>query len=738
MRMTKNVLKLLPVLAVAFASFFAYQAVSKAADISEANQSMFGQNVYIFEDSMADSDIQKIIDQKYAEMENGDAGAEFTDKRVTFLFKPGEYDVDIKVGFYTTVAGLGKNPDDVKITGSFNVDAKWADGNGTRNFWRSVENFSVVSDTESKWAVSQAAPMRRMHFNGDLLLWDLTSSYQAGWVSGGYLADSKIDGQVSNASQQQFFSRNNSYDSWSNSVWNNVLVGDANPPSNVAPYPEETWTIIEKTPKVNDKPYLYVDQNGEYRLFIPDLRENTKGVSWENGDTPGHSLSMNDFYIADPSDSVTTINAALDQGKHLIFTPGVYHVDEPIEVNNPDTIVYGFGYPTLVAENNVTAMKVADVDGVEITGLLFDAGSDSEKLLEVGPENSSANHATNPTTLHDVFFRVGGSHAGKAEISVEINSDDVIVDHFWVWRADHGEGVGWNVNTGANGLVVNGDDVTAYGLFVEHYQEYQTLWNGENGRVFFYQNEIPYDVPNQEVWMAPTGQKGYAAYKVADHVTSHELWGAGSYSYFRDADVDLYSSFEAPNHQGINMNHMTTVWLNGTPGSEITHVINDLGDSVYDNGDHMVANITKFEGTNNPSDPEETGVLDRTGWTATTSVEDGEPIAHLLDGNEATRWSTGTAMRPGQSITIDMKASKTFDQIVMDSTGSNNDYARGYDVYVSNDGTNWGNPVASGTGETAKLHVTFPEQQARYIKVVQTGSASNWWSITEFHVIGEE
>jgi len=726
----------IPTLLVMVGFLLVNSGVSKAADISQANQSIFGPNVYIFDDSMPDSEIQRILDAKFAEMEDGDAGAEFTDKRVTFLFKPGEYNVTIDVGFYTTVAGLGKNPGDVKITGGFDVDAQWAEGNGTRNFWRSVENFSVVSATNSKWAVSQAAPMRRMHFNNNLMLWDLTPGYQAGWVSGGFIADSIINGEVSSASQQQFFSRNNSYGKWSNSLWNTVLLGDANPPTNVAPYPEETWTIIDQTPKVKEKPYLYTDASGNFNLFVPSLQENSKGVTWLNGETPGRSLSMSEFFIANPSHSAADINAALNQGKHLIFTPGVYHVNEPIVVNNPNTIVYGFGYPTIVPENGVTAMKVADVDGVQLVGLLFDAGSvNSEELLQVGPENSSADHSANPTTLHDIFFRVGGSHVGKADVSVKINSSDVIVDHFWVWRADHGDGVGWDVNTGANGLVVDGNNVTIYGLFVEHYQEYQTLWNGENGKVFFYQNEIPYDVPNQASWMAPTGKKGYAAYKVADHVHSHQLWGGGSYSYFRDADVDLHSAFEAPNNSGISMNHMTTVWLSGTPGSEITHVINDLGDAVRSNGSDMVANVTRFNGTGNPGTGTET-VLDRTGWTASSSVTSGDVISNLLDGDLTTRWSSGQPMAPGQSITIDMKTSKSFSRIVMDSGGSANDYARGYEVYVSNDGTNWGNPVATGTGDAAKITVDFTTQNARYIKVVQTGSASNWWSIVEFDVIG--
>ena len=112
-----------------------------------------------------------------------------------------------------------------------------------------------------------------------------------------------------------------------------------------------------------------------------------------------------------------------------------------------------------------------------------------------------------------------------------VNSNNVIGDHMWLWRADHGSGVGWTTNTADTGLVVNGDNVTMYGLFVEHYQKYQVIWNGNGGRTYFFQNEMPYDPPNQAAWMNGSTQ-GYAAYKVADSVTSHEAWGLGSYCYF--------------------------------------------------------------------------------------------------------------------------------------------------------------------------------------------------------------
>ena len=134
-------------------------------------------------------------------------------------------------------------------------------------------------------------------------------------------------------------------------------------------------------------------------------------------------------------------------------------------------------------------------------------------------------------SLHDMFFRIGGATPGKATTSLVVNSDNVLLDNIWAWRADHGNGVGWTLNTADTGVIVNGDDVTAYGLFVEHYQKYELIWNGENGKTIFFQNEMPYDPPSQADWQHD-GVNGYAAYKVADSVKAHEGWGLGSYCFF--------------------------------------------------------------------------------------------------------------------------------------------------------------------------------------------------------------
>jgi hypothetical protein len=266
----------------------------------------------------------------------------------------------------------------------------------------------------------------------------------------------------------------------------------------------------------------------------------------------------------------------LAKGKDLLLTPGIYELTEPIRVTRPNTVVMGLGFATLKPVNGTAAMTTADVNGVIVAGLLFDAGVvKSPVLLEVGAAGSSARHVKDPISLHDVFFRVGGAGVGSTVANLTINSNDTIVDHTWIWRADHGAGVGWDKNLSANGLVVNGNDVTAYGLFVEHHQKYQVLWNGNGGRTYFYQSEIPYDPPTQVSYTSGPGTNGWASYKVADGVTSHEAWGLGVYSVFRHPDVFLTRAIEVPKTPGVRFHDMITVCLDDK--GEISNVINDKG-----------------------------------------------------------------------------------------------------------------------------------------------------------------
>ncbi|MFF4127772.1 discoidin domain-containing protein [Microbispora rosea] len=527
-----------------------------------------GPNVKVFDPSMSSASIQGTLDTIFGQQESNQFGSQ----RYALLFKPGTYSgLNAQIGFYTSIAGLGQSPDNVTINGDITVDAGWFNGNATQNFWRSAENLAVVPvNGTDRWAVAQAAPFRRIHVRGGLNL--APNGY--GWASGGYIADSKIDGTVGPYSQQQWFTRDSTIGGWTNAVWNMVFSGVVGAPAQSFPNPP--YTTLATSPVTREKPYLYVDSGGAYRVFVPSLRTNSSGVSWANGATPGTSIPLTQFYVAKPSDSAATLNQALGQGLNLLFTPGIYHLNQTLNVTRADTVVLGLGYATLIPDNGVVAMNVADVDGVKIAGLLFDAGTvNSPVLLRVGPDGASASHAGNPTSIQDVFFRIGGAGPGSATTSVVVNSDNTIIDHIWAWRADHGAGVGWNTNPADTGLIVNGDNVTAYGLFVEHYRKYEVIWNGQGGKTIFFQNELPYDPPNQASWMNGS-TRGYAAYKVADSVTSHEAWGMGSYCNFStDPSIVAERGFEAPNRSGVRFHDLLTVSLGGV--GTIAHVINDTG-----------------------------------------------------------------------------------------------------------------------------------------------------------------
>jgi lysophospholipase L1-like esterase len=532
----------------------------------------FGPNVLVFDPSMPN--IQELIDAVFKRQERSQFGSE----RYAYLFKPGKYNLDVQVGFYMQVVGLGQSPDDVAITGAVRSKATWMRGNATCNFWRTVENLSVTPTQDGNvnvWAVSQGVALRRAHIKGDMNLWD------NGWCSGGFMADCRIDGRVNSGSQQQWFSRNAQWGSWVGGSWNMVFVGAVNPPE--GSWPARPYTVIDRTPVIREKPYLFIDNTGRYFVMVPSLQsDGAKGITWSGGSTPGTRLPIDQFYLARADkDNAASINIALSQGKNLLLTPGIYHLESSIRVSRPGTVVLGIGYPTLVPDKGTPAMEIADVDGVKVGGILFDAAAtNSPTLLQVGEPGSSASHAADPVFLYDIYCRVGGAGAGTADCMVTIHSNNVVGDNFWLWRADHGQGVGWTVKKNANGLIVNGNDVTLYGLFVDHCQEYQTIWNGNGGRVNFYQSEMPYDPPSAEAWRHGA-VTGYASYKVTDKVTTHEAWGLGVYCVFYRAPVVAENAIESPTGPGIKMHHMVTIRLGGgRTGSGINHVINGQGNSV--------------------------------------------------------------------------------------------------------------------------------------------------------------
>ncbi len=568
--------------------------IASAAPLAPA----LGPNVTIFDPSMPVSQIQATVDAIHAQQVDDEMGT----NRHLLLFKPGVYGsasqpLQMKVGYYTEVAGLGASPDDVTINGKIEVYNRCLDGGGTSNclalvnFWRSVSNLSLninalgqdgCRSTANFWAVSQAVSMRRLHIaGGNLSLMDYCTAGPQ-FASGGFIADSRLP-FVINGSQQQWLTRNSEIGGWSNGVWNQVFAGVVGAPGE-AGFPNPPYTTLGTTPVSREKPYLFADEQGNYSVRVPSARSGSSGVSWADGMTAGRTLPLDDFFIARPSDPVGAINNALARGMNLLLTPGIYDVATSISVKRANAVVLGLGHATLTAVNGSVPLTVADVPGVIVAGVTIDAGTvKSPVLLQVGKKNgnngSKKNDPTNPTTLSDVYFRVGGPHIGKTDIALEVNSNHVLIDHTWVWRADHGvEGLSdterWNTNVGRNGVVVNGDDVTATGLFVEHFQQYNTVWNGERGVTILYQNELPYDPPSQADWMND-GVEGWAGYKVGDHVKTHKLYGGGVYVFNRnDPTIHTENGFEVPQTPGVQLHHIMTVNLSA---GTIDHVVNGVG-----------------------------------------------------------------------------------------------------------------------------------------------------------------
>ena len=592
-----------------------------------------GPNVKVFTPKDNQAEIQHYISSIYEKT----AWDEFGKDRHSILFMPGKYnDVIVHAGYYTSIAGLGYLPTDVEVK-KLEIVQHPLTGSMLTNFWRTVENFTANST--SLFCVSQATSMRRMNIKGDLLL------TTGGWGSGGLIADSHIDGTIwardtaGVERQQQWFTRNSSFSKFSGGQMNMVFVGTEGVLPNLSP--SSRVTHVENTGFLREKPFVVFDNEKGFGVFLPAIKKEVTGHSWKNGETVGDFFALAEFYIADAEkDTDKTLNVALSKGKHLLFSPGIYYLNEPLTITKPNTIIMGLGLATLCVteKNKNTAIKVPDLGGINLSSLLFEAGPDSKSLVEIGEEKTNIRHAGNPVCLADLFFRSGGTYKSnvKVEKTLVINSNDVFGDNFWLWRADHsftgnlyektmrfyknelgkwtlegstvinpetgqprnnwawdGGYVGWNSSCGRNGVVVEGDYVTLYGLMVEHYMEYQTIWNGEHGLMFFYQSETPYDAPNQAVWMIKNGtsekDQGYASYKIGDHVKNHTAFGVGVYyvSNTRNAVKILDHAIEAPENSGIKIINMVIARFAGSAatGSGIRYIINEHGQGVWNSGD---------------------------------------------------------------------------------------------------------------------------------------------------------
>ncbi len=589
--------------------------------ISLENQ-IFGDNMYFYDRKYEKAETARNeINSQFATIGLGGANGEWTTKRQAYYFKPNvngqTYDVggsgsassaeanSIELGFYSHIGGLGRVPADVKLGSIFTRPHLSGGANATCTFWRSVENVEVMRDFS--WTVSQSTSARR-------LLIESTSKYISDigntnfWGSGGFIADTHYTSSRPNwAGQQQWYTRNTVFPSGSGAMggsYNMVWQGCVNPPQ-----VDEKNSPISTTPIIREKPFLFIDKDGEYKIFVPAWQKDRVGVSWSSADMGKGKVQdlLTDWYVTKEGDTDVEINNALKAGKNIFFTPGHYLLNAPIQVNRKDAILLGAGIASVTLEptekNTWGCIYADDKDGIIIAGLLMDSLNSTTYQVRIGNEGAKADHAADPILLTDITCRVGGVQSKNIQIqvSMQINSNNVVGDHFWLWRADHGSQKGgdarWVRDRCKNGLIVTGNDVTLYGLFVEHFQEYEVLWLGERGRTYFFQNEPPYDAPNQASWSSQGGKvDGYAAFKVANTVKEHHSIGMGSYAVLTgtDGNVNKKNGFEIPSSPNVILEKMCTTRFAGS--GNIQNVINSTGGSTA-TGVKRVASYNNGSGT---------------------------------------------------------------------------------------------------------------------------------------------
>ena len=576
-----------------------------------ANVAAFGPNVCVFNDAMSQTTIQ--TDLNNIATQQVPVASQFDGQRYAIFFQPGTYGsaadpLVFQVGYYTEVAGLGSMPQDTVIDGAIDVfnnlcTAGTSDCNSDDNFWRSLSNLDLNVDLPSSppayappvldaygagcansaeiWSASQADPIRRAIVNGSVVFQDYCATNN--YASGGFIADSQVSGDLDFYGNQQYMVRNSDIggaNGCPQGLWNMVYSGVEGAPAPVFTGQCEQNTVLSSSPVTEEEPFLYTGSGGNYNVFVPAAQHNSSGPSWASGQEAGTSIPLSKFFVASPSTPTLAITAALALGKDLILTPGVYDLDQPIVVSRPDTVILGLGFATMVPQHGNAAMIVVPNSGVKLSGLIIDAGPvNSPVLLSVGVPGASS--ASDPDLVQDVFFRIGGAETTPVSAAVSLldNAGNSIIDDVWAWRADHGNAVGWTVNKASTGVVVTGNNVTAYGLAVEHYQDYEVVWSGQGGTEIFFQNEMPYDPPSQAAWMASPTEDGYPGFLVSPDVKTFQGYGMGSYSFFNQG-VAIYAAmgFQAPDTPKVKFQDLFTRFLSGSGG--INSVINGTGAAV--------------------------------------------------------------------------------------------------------------------------------------------------------------
>jgi hypothetical protein len=605
----------------------------------------------------------------------------FSDRRLVVLFRPGSYtNINFPVGYWTQVLGLGETPQQVTFTGNLGVYALPANTDNPHvgsldTFWRSAENFQMntsfipnkhgqwcvptiasspgTEDAHSLipskttgnfsslyplpdlaqsfpneasnydpsrgmlWAVSQAAPLRRIHVGGNLHL-----SLGNNCASGGFMSNVNVDqgGYLMMGSQQQFCVRNCDISekvfggAWS-MVFNgcrsdlntasgasNKTIKDDDDDDSIAWVGKAPLVSSEPTTRVRaEKPFICLGtEDGKVYLAIPQFQIHSQGTDHHRPPQKVEIDNLKKVRVVTPHDSFSQVQAAADVGAHLVLSPGIYNWGETLEIRHSNQVMLGLGLATIQAPGTGRPCihVTSQAQGVRLSGLSLEATVISKfvyegsTLLEWGDVDSpKMGTPDNPGAMHDLYCFVGGRSPDRTvqvQTMVKIHSSHVMGDNIWLWRADHVKLMNeqespnrpelseYHVTTFGEcrcdtGLEVIGDHVTFYGLAIEHTYRDMLIWHGKHGAVHFYQSEMPYDVPGE----AYEQVAGYRVYPTAHH---HIAKGIGVYSYFREHDNVVVDSAVAHHASDGEYENVFAVWLNGYSG--IRSILNgDGGDT---------------------------------------------------------------------------------------------------------------------------------------------------------------
>jgi len=358
-------------------------------------------------------------------------------------------------------------------------------------------------------------------------------------------------------------------------------------------------TVIARTPTIAEKPWIAYD-GANFSLIIPNAKSNVSGFSTLLIPDQATKLPFqNNVYVATPADTADFINNYLAQPpsagqtfRAVILTPGTYSFASQIQITQPNTVLLGIGFPTLIAPIGKPCIVVDPVDGVRIGGIIVQAGRSPGKntsLLQWGSAvDEGPNSFVRSGYLYDFCARVGRfdnqdpTYNSSPQL-IAILSASVVCDNVWAWRADLDAFGSIDTNTPVprktclTGIYVAGEDVTMYGMASENTFENLTEWHGKNGSSYSYQGVFPPD------GKAPGQYYAFTGYQVDTNVTHHEAFDTGIYSQIYDVNRDIHHGIEVlsgistPNSSGIHFFNAFTRILNGN--SLISAVLPNSGET---------------------------------------------------------------------------------------------------------------------------------------------------------------